>query len=58
MCLKQRKNAAGAGILVMEDFPLLILVLDVRLGLGCCTFAVALRLALFLWLTLIISSRL
>ena len=36
MWLKQRKNAAGAGIVVMEVFPLLVLALDVRLGLGRC----------------------
>ena len=36
---KQRKNAAGAGILVMEVFPLLVLAL-VRLGFGrCCCCA-------------------
>ena len=33
--LKQ-KNAVGAGIVVMEVVPLLILALDVRLGLGGC----------------------
>ena len=36
MCLEQRKNAAGTGILVMEGFPLLVLALDIRLGLGRC----------------------
>ena len=36
MYLKQRKNAVGASILVMEVVPFLVLALDVRLGLGCC----------------------
>ena len=37
MCAKQRKNAVGAGILVKEAFPLLILALDVGLGRCCCS---------------------
>ena len=36
MYVNQRKNAVGASILVMEVVPFLILVLDVRFGLGCC----------------------
>ena len=62
ICLKQRKNAARAGILVMEVFPLLMLNLLLLLGLvlvvAVAVLAVALHMVLFLWLKLIISSRL